>query len=85
MAGDDRNGSSRDPVEERLLRRLRIVAGVVILLMIVVLVLVDSLGRLFVNPDFHIDELALGTLIGALLLLLGIEGINRLPMLGGRK
>jgi hypothetical protein len=52
---------------------------VVILAMIVLLVVVDSLGRLYVDPAFHIDELALGTLIGALLLLLGIEGINRLP------
>lgn len=87
MAGDEREqrtNGSRDPVEERLLRRLRVVAGVVILVMIVVLLLVDTFGRLLVNPNFHIDELALGTLIGALLLLLGIEGINRLPRIGGR-
>jgi ABC-type Fe3+-siderophore transport system permease subunit len=51
----------------------------VILLMIVLLVTADTLGRLLVSPDFHASELILGTLIGALLLLLGIETVNRLP------
>jgi hypothetical protein len=86
MAGDElSDGKPRDPTEERLLRRLRFVSGFVILAMIVLLIVVDTLGRLFVDPNFHIDELALGTLIGALLLLLGIEGINRLPGIGGRR
>lgn len=47
--------------------------------MIVLLVVVDTLGRLLVDPGFHASELFLGTLIGALLLLLGIEGVSRLP------
>lgn len=47
--------------------------------MIVLLVVVDTLGRLLVDPNFHASELFLGTLIGALLLLLGIEGVSRLP------
>lgn len=76
MAGDD---AHRDPAEERLLRRLRLIAGGVILTMIVLLVVVDTLGRLLVDPGFHASELFLGTLIGALLLLLGIEGVSRLP------
>lgn len=79
MAGDDRDGARPDAAEERLLRRLRLIAGVVILLMIVLLVTADTLGRLLVSPDFHASELILGTLIGALLLLLGIETVNRLP------
>lgn len=86
--GDDRptrRNGSRDPVEERLLRRLRVVSGGVILAVIVLLTLVDTFGRLYVDPNFHIDELALGTLVGALLLLLGIEGISRLPWPGGRR
>lgn len=78
MAGDDPNRAP-DPTEDRLLRRLRVIAGIVILVMIVLLVTADTLGRLLVSPDFHASELILGTLIGALLLLLGIEAVNRLP------
>jgi hypothetical protein len=86
MASDERDGKGqRDLVEERLLRRLRVISGAVILVMIGLLVVVDTLGRLLINPDFHASELFLGTLIGALLLLLGVEGINRLPGFGGRK
>jgi hypothetical protein len=85
MASDERESRHRDPVEERLLRRLRVISGAVILVMIGLLVLADTLGRLLINPDFHASELFLGTLIGALLLLLGVEGINRLPGVGGRK
>jgi hypothetical protein len=73
------SNGARDPAEERLLRRLRLIAGGVILVMIVLLVTVDTLGRLYVDPNFHASELFLGTLIGALLLLLGIEGVARLP------
>lgn len=51
--------------------------------LVVLLVVVDSLGRLFIRPDFHVSELFLGTLVGAVLVLAGIEGITRLP--GGRK
>lgn len=80
MAGDDHKASHQpDPAEERLLRRLRIITGVVILTMIVLLVIADTLGRLLVSPDFHASELILGTLVGALMLLLGIEGLTRLP------
>jgi hypothetical protein len=45
---------------------------------------VDTLGRLLLDPNFHASELFLGTLIGALLLLLGIEGVTRLPGTGPR-
>ena len=79
MAGDDRQRSPRQNTEELLLRRLRVIAGAVILLMIVMLVVVDTIGRLFVDPAFRASELFLGTLIGALLLLLGIETVTRLP------
>jgi hypothetical protein len=73
MAGDEpRQPTSVDPVEERLLRRLKLIAGVVMLVMIILLVTADTLGRLFISPDFHASEL-----------ILGIEGLNRLP--GGRR
>lgn len=77
MTGDERP-DFRDPTEERLLRRLRLIAISIILLMVVLIVVVDTLGRLFIDRDFHASELFLGTLIGALLLLLGVEGASRL-------
>jgi Mn2+/Fe2+ NRAMP family transporter len=84
MAGDNGRRSS----EDKLLGRLRLIAGAVILLMIVLLVTVDTLGRLFIDPSFRASELFLGTLVGALMLVLGIEVVSRLPNLpkgGGDK
>lgn len=83
MAGGDQGRLPPDPAEERLLRRLRLISGFVILAMIVLLATADTFGRLLISPDFHASELILGTLVGALLLLLGIETVNRLP--GGPK
>lgn len=77
------NGSSRPPTdEERLLRRLRVIAGGVILSLIFFLVVVDSLGRLFIDPTFRVGEIFLGSLLGALMLLVGIDVAARWP---GRK
>lgn len=81
MAGDD-TPRQHDPAEERLLRRLRLIAIGVILTMIVLLVTVDTLGRLFIDPQFHASELFLGTLVGAMIPLLGVVGVTSLP---GRK
>lgn len=77
MAGDE--SPRHDPAEERLLRRLRLIAIGVILSMIVLLVTVDTLGRLFVDPQFHASELFLGTLVGAMIPLLGVIGVTSLP------
>lgn len=71
--------------EDRSFRLLRLVSIVVILLCIVFLVVIDPIGRLFIDPSFHASELVLGTLIGALLLLLGIEVANRIPGLRNGK
>lgn len=71
--------------ERRVLQRLRVVSGAVILGLIVLLVVVDSLGRLFVRPDFRVGELFLGSLIGALLLLVGIDVASRFPGSGGSR
>lgn len=63
-------------------RRLRFVGGIVTLGLVTLLVLVDSLGRLLVRPDFHVSELIFGTLSGTFVAILGLEGITRLP--GGK-
>lgn len=84
MAGDEGRRSGASDAEDRLLQRLRFIAGAVILACIVFLVVIDPIGRLFVSPDFHVSELILGTLVGALLVVLGIEGVTRLPFGGGR-
>lgn len=68
----------KDPATEGLERRLRVIAVGIMLLMVVLLVIVDTFGRLL-NPDFRVSELFFGTLVSAILMLLGIAGINRLP------
>lgn len=78
---DERSGVGRAD-EGRLRARLRLVAGVVILGCIVLLVVVDTFGRLFVRPDFHVGDVFFGSLLGALLLVIGVEGAARLPWSG---
>lgn len=73
----------REDAEDRLLKRLRLASGVVVLLMIVLLVVSDVFGRLFVDPGFHVNEIIVGTMVGALLALLGIETLLRLPKKNG--
>lgn len=68
--------------ERRVLQRLRVVSGGVILALIVLLVAADTFGRLLLRPDFTVSELFLGSLIGALLLLVGIDVAARWP--GGK-
>ncbi|MGV0984987.1 MAG: hypothetical protein ACOYB2_10560 [Limnohabitans sp.] len=64
--------------------RLRLTAGVVILCLIIVVVLTDVFGRLFVDSNFRVSDLMLGTLIGALLLIVGIDVSKRWPFNGGK-
>lgn len=79
--GDDRPSAGGG--DEGYLRgRFRLVAGLVILGCIVFLVVVDALGRLFVRPDFHVGDVFIGTLVGAVLLLAGVEGISRITRNG---
>ena len=40
--------------------------------------LLDGLGRLFVDPSFHVSDIALGTLMGGLLAALGIDITRRI-------
>ena len=76
MSGTQNGGSSG---------RLRLIAGGVILFLIIVVVLTDLFGRLFVDATFRISDLMLGTLIGALLLLVGIDVSKRFPFNGSGK
>jgi uncharacterized membrane protein len=64
--------------DERLLRRVRVAAAVLVSISVVFLVAADVLGRLFIRPDFHASEVMLATMVGALIALLGLEGIARL-------
>lgn len=81
---DDRHRPAEDPGEARLRARFRIVAAVVILALIVLLVVVSAFGP-FVSRDFHgIDTPVFATLVGALMLLLGVETLARISGANGR-
>lgn len=70
--GDDRRRTpGRAPGEDLFVVRLRVAAGVVMLLCIVFLVVVGS----FVG---HVDATVIGLLIGAILGLVGVEVPKRL-------
>jgi hypothetical protein len=73
----------RQPDEGRLLRKLRIVCGVTMLALLAFLIIVDAIGRLFVDPGFHIDDIMVGSLLGALLLVLGVSGVVGFRLPGG--
>ena len=64
--------------EDRLRRRFRVASFVVILGLLVVTVLSDTLGRLFLNPDFHSSDVTVVTLVGAVLGYASIEAISLL-------
>ncbi len=80
MAGDNPSGGGQREGRDR--SRLRVIAGAVILGCVVFLVVVDTLGRLYVDKDFHVGDVFIGSLLGALLLLLGVEVSSRLPWSG---
>jgi len=60
------------PDEERLLGRVRRYAAVVVLGLVVVVVLASLVGPIL-NDGYRVSEVIFGSLIGALLLLVGIE------------
>lgn len=64
----------RSPDELADLRRQAVRLFMVLSVAIIVL---DSAGRLFRDPAFHIDPVVFGLVFGTLLALLGLEGINR--------
>jgi uncharacterized membrane protein YgaE (UPF0421/DUF939 family) len=69
----------RSGSEDALLKRLRLAAGIVTLSMVVLLVVADVVGRLFIDPSFKVSEILFGTLVGALLAFVGVETLVRLP------
>jgi len=60
-------------------KQLRLVSAIALLLLIVIIVLVDLFGRLLIDSQFRVSDLMLGTLLGALLLLVGIDVSKRWP------
>lgn len=61
----------KDPIEEKLVRRFRLVAVSILLAMVVVYVF----AQIFIT-NFHASEVIFGTMISAILLLLGVSGLN---------
>lgn len=72
MADEERDGPlGSDPLEAKLRRRLRVISGCTFLALIVVLVLADTFGR---ASGLHASEFIFGSLLGAFLLIAGVEG-----------
>jgi len=65
------------PDEPSALLSIRRKAIGVVLALIVLIVVADSIGRLFINENFHIDGVVLGTLGGILLTLFFGEAAGR--------
>ena len=74
MSGDNGGGPARivEDTERRLTNRLRYIAVGVMLVMVVLLVIASIAG-------LHASEVMFATLISAILLLLGVATINKLP------
>jgi O-antigen/teichoic acid export membrane protein len=64
--------------EDRLRRRFRIASFIVILGLLVLTVIADTFGRLFIDPTFHSSDVTVVTLIGAVLGYASIEAISLL-------
>lgn len=73
----------RSDAEERLLRYLRAASVIVFLIGILLLVIADTLGRLFIDRDFHASEIIFATMVGAVGALVGTELLARIPKRGG--
>ena len=73
----------RNDAEQRLLRWLRVGAVVVFLGGILLIVVADTLGRLYVDPTFHASEIIFSVMVGAVGALVGTELLARIPKKGG--
>jgi hypothetical protein len=67
----ERNGG--DPSYVRL---WRVIAIGVDTALIAFTAMADTLGRLYIRPDFHVSEVLFATLVGSWLVLLGFEGVD---------
>lgn len=79
---DDQKGKPEKKGTPEELGDLRRAAVRVFLFLSVLVVVMDILGRLFLDSDFHVDSVVFGFIFGTLLALLGLEGLNR--ALGGK-
>ena len=61
--------------DERLIRIVRIVASATATFLVAFTILIDGLGRLFIDPTFHVSEVLFGSLMAGWLALVGIEGV----------
>lgn len=73
----------RSEAEETLLRRMRVLTLGVFLGCIVLTVVVDNVGRLLVDHDFHASEIFMLTLVGGVGSLVATELLARVPRKGG--
>lgn len=66
------------------LRRLRIATGIALTTILTVMLLAEIVAGTFgVRPDYEVEPIVVGTIIGAVLLIVGIEAGNRWPFGGG--
>lgn len=73
----------RSEAEDKLVRWLRIATFVVFLGGIILIVVADTFGRLFIDKDFHSSEIIFMTMVGAVGALVGTELLVRVPRKGG--
>lgn len=76
--------ASREPSDEqRFLRVWRLIAIGTDTVLIAFTTIVDTLGRLYIDPAFRVSEFLFGALISAWLILLGFEGISLINRVKG--
>ena len=63
--------------ERRVLDTLQWIAAGVTIFLLIFLVIADVVGRLYIDPNFHVSEVIFGTLGGILLVLLGLRGLDQ--------
>lgn len=61
-----------------MLRVVRLIASATATALVAFTVLIDSMGRLFIDPTFHVSEVLFGSLVAAWLALVGLEGLSLL-------
>jgi hypothetical protein len=64
--------------DDELLHLWRYIAIGTVTLLIAFTVFVDNLGRLFLDPTFHVSEVLFGTLVAVWGGLLGVESYSRI-------
>lgn len=77
---DERRDGPPEPDEKDLRRNLRVISGWTFLILLIVLVGADTFGQ---SSGLHASEFIFGSLLGALLLVAGVEGSFRI--FGGKK